>query len=173
MLIVFLFNIYIPLCNLDRQSAYASHDNVGATSTSYMPSSRNPSSAASTMEKAEELIRQAVKNSANIESNTAKLTNEETGAKDSLDCSSSEKPVTEKDSVSTQSKDALTSVSDAANVQGSDLASTSSKSDSCASNIDISENVVIEKDHCSTKDTSADAKNPDSDLSPEKRGIKR
>ena len=131
-----------------------------------MPS-RNPPSA-STMEKAEELLRQAVKNSTNVENSAAKLPTEESDPKDTNDSRSNERLTPENENVSTQINDTAASDRDAAN----DLPTTSTKSDNCASNIDKSASLDVENSS-STKDISVDTTNPDSDLSPEKRGIKR
>lgn len=158
----------------DRQSAYTSHDSVGATSTSYLQTSRNPQSASS-MEKAEELFRQAVKNTANVENNSPKLAKEETVANNTPDSHNVEKSAVASTSDSAQSKGASDNNTDAANSQAKDLATTSANSDNCASNKDNVVNIVKDSSSGSSKDTSAvDAKNPVLEiLSPEKRGVKR
>lgn len=130
------------------------------------------------MEKAEELLRQAVKNAANVDTNTAKLTEEDSKANDIPDSSVNtckEKTVTENVSATGQSKHNNDSVTkDTTSIQVNDLASTSTKSDSCASNPVSSLNIAVEKKSDKDKDTAVDAINPGSErLSPEKKGVKR
>ncbi|XP_045167416.1 AN1-type zinc finger protein 3 homolog [Mercenaria mercenaria] len=60
----------------NRQTSYTSHDGVGATSSTFLSSNRNQSSN-STMEKAEELLRQAVKNSS-VDNTEKSMTTEKT-----------------------------------------------------------------------------------------------
>ncbi|WAR19309.1 ZFAN3-like protein [Mya arenaria] len=156
----------------NRQSAYANHDNVGATSSSFLPTGCNPS-AASTLEKAEELIRQAVKQQTateNSSSSASRLFTDSQASKESSNTSDTGKNseiVAPESSVSISKDDTDLVVKDSA--KSVVTPSTSAKTtDSDAGKGDLSSS-----DTTSNK-TVLDAKSSTSELeSPEKRGVKR
>jgi len=148
----------------DRQSAYASHDNVGATSSSFLPSA-----SASTLEKAGELIRQAVKQQS--ESATDNATNTVASAAKRLFTTDSSKPSTETTSSSTSDKqsESETLTKDTSDLVCKDSTSVSVTATTSAklNDTDASKpgSIPSEKDISDAKSSQCNT--------PEKRGVKR
>ncbi|XP_052275924.1 AN1-type zinc finger protein 3 homolog isoform X2 [Dreissena polymorpha] len=143
-------------CYKDR--AYASHDSVGATTSSFMSAGHSVASA-STLEKAEKFIRKAVQQSA-AESGAARLLGDSQVAVDTASTDKSDAKKTEISVDSPVSKNSMV-VKDLAS--SSVVASTSNKSDTSNAKISEDSNVTI-----------SDAKAQNSDLdSTEKKGVKR
>ncbi|XP_060553132.1 AN1-type zinc finger protein 3-like [Ruditapes philippinarum] len=146
----------------NRQSSYTSHDGVGATSSSFLSSSRSQPSN-STMEKAEEFLRQAVKNSSvdNTDksvNNTDKLLTTERSISATVTCTSQTDNMANS-AGSDSCKDIVKDLSIVTAPSTSDLSVTSNEN---------TENLDKDSKPCETESS----KVPDL-ASPDKRGVKR
>ncbi|KAL4238795.1 zinc finger domain-containing protein [Mactra antiquata] len=147
----------------NRQTSYANHESVGATTSSFLSTNRNQPSS-STMEKAEELIRQAVKNSS--VDNTDKST-----ASDNINISSVSSTTCSNTSQSTVKPESIVNPAECDNCSKTCEDDSKSTITQSTSDNDVASNV----DHkLSNKCETSNSTDSLQDLaSPEKRGIKR